>query len=92
MGQRCEFKDLDGTYVCKYPLDICRSFSQSLLSSSASSERLRQAAAASLSSVYSAGTNVFVGVIIIILATATAALVFTKRRHRVKMRKIEEIR
>jgi len=73
MGQRCEFKDLDGTYV-------------------SSSERLRAAAAASLSSVYSAGTNVFVGVIIIVLGTATAALVFTKRRHRIKMRKIEEIR
>ena len=67
-------------------------FSQSFCSSSASSERLRQAAATSLSTVYSAGTNVFVGVVIIILATATAALVFTKRRHRVRMRKIEEIR
>jgi len=73
MGQRCEFKDLDGTYV-------------------SSSERLRQAAASSLGSVYSAGTNVFVGVVIIVLGTATAALVFTKRRHRAKMRKIEEIR
>lgn len=64
----------------------------SFLSSSASSERLRQAAASGLSSVYSAGTNVFVGVIIIVLGTATAALVFTKRRQRAKMRKIEEMR
>ena len=92
MGQRCEFKDLGGTYVCKYPRDISGSLSPSFFSSSASSERLRAAAAASLSSVYSAGTNVFVGVIIIVLGTATAALVFTKRRHRIKMRKIEEIR
>lgn len=73
MGQRCEFKDLDGTYV-------------------SSSERLRQAAASGLSSVHSAGSNVLVGVIIIVLGTAMAALVFTKRRHRAKMRKIEEIR
>jgi len=73
MGQRCEFKDLDGTYV-------------------SSSERLRQAAASGLSSVYSAGTNVFVGVVILVLGTATAALVYTKRRQRGKMRKIEEMR
>jgi len=73
MGQRCEFKDLDGTYV-------------------SSSERLKQAAAASLSSVVSAGSNVMVGALVIILATALAALAFTKRRSRAKMRKIEEIR
>ena len=42
--------------------------------------------------MYSAGSNVLVGVIIIVLGTATAALVFTKRRHRAKMRKIEEMR
>jgi len=73
MGQRCEFKDLDGTYV-------------------SSSERLKQAAAASLSSVVSASSNVMVGALIIILATALAALAFTKRRSRAKMRKIEETR
>ena len=60
--------------------------------SSASSERLKQAAAASLSSVVSAGSNVMVGALVIILATALAALAFTKRRSRAKMRKIEEIR
>ena len=59
---------------------------------SASSERLKQAAAASLSSVVSAGSNVMVGALIIILATALAALAFTKRRSRAKMRKIEETR
>ena len=53
---------------------------------------MKAAAAASLSTVYSASTNVFVGVIIIILGTALAALVYTKRRSRDKMRKIEEIR
>ena len=58
----------------------------------ASAERLRQAAAASLGPVYTAGTNVLVGALIIILATALAALVFTKRRNRNKIRKIEEIR
>jgi len=74
MGQRCEFKDLDGTYV-------------------SSSERLRQsAAAASLSTVSSAGTNVMVGALLIIFGTVLAALVFTKRRSKAKMRKIEEFR
>ena len=58
----------------------------------ASSERLKQAAAASLSTVYSAGSNVFVGALVIILATALGALAFTARRSRAKMRKIEEIR
>ena len=91
MGQRCEFKDLDGTYVCKYAVvnvEECPNF----CSRSASSERLRQAASASLSTVSSAGTNVIVGALLIIFGTALAALVFTKRRSRSKMRKIEEIR
>ena len=95
MGQRCEFKDLDGTYVCKYPFyystNLVVIFSKAN-NFSASAERLKAAAAASLSTVYSASTNVFVGVIIIILGTALAALVYTKRRSRDKMRKIEEIR
>ena len=67
-----------------------------LSSRAASSERLRQAAAAgSLSAaswVQTASTNVFVGGLVIVLATALAALVFTNRRSRAKMRKIQEIR
>ena len=39
-----------------------------------------------------ASTNVFVGGLVIVLATALAALVFTNRRSRAKMRKIQEIR
>ena len=66
-----------------------------LSSRAASSERLRQAAAAgSLSAaswVQTASTNVFVGGLVIVLATALAALVFTNRRSRAKMRKIQEI-
>lgn len=97
MGQRCEFKDLDGTYVCKYEQYCSADPRPNLLSScAASSERLRQAAAAgSLSAaswVQTASTNVFVGGLVIVLATALAALVFTNRRSRAKMRKIQEIR
>ena len=92
MGQRCEFKDLDGTYVCKFCPLIPSYLDANCPISSASSERLKQAAAASLSSVVSAGSNVMVGALVIILATALAALAFTKRRSRAKMRKIVEIR
>ena len=92
MGQRCEFKDLDGTYVCKY--SAVGIVNKKLISSVlASSERLRQsAAAASLSTVSSAGTNVMVGALLIIFGTVLAALAFTKRRSKAKMRKIEEFR
>ena len=80
MGQRCEFKDLDGTYVCKFCPLIPSYLDANSPISSASSERLKQAAAASLSSVVSAGSNVMVGALVIILATALAALV-TRHIH-----------
>ena len=53
----------------------------------ASSERLRMAA-----TVRSAGSSVAVGAIVIISATAIAALAFTRRRSRARLRKLQEIR
>ena len=90
-GKDVNSKILTGPISVSFALFSSQLFANFALPS-ASSERLKQAAAASLSSVVSAGSNVMVGALIIILATALAALAFTKRRSRAKMRKIEETR
>ena len=97
MGQRCEFKDLDGTYLCKYAtLKVCHHISVSrskidviIVFFLASSEKLRMAAS---QTVGSGSSTVILGVMIIVVGTIAAAAVFTSKRTRAKMRQIEQIR
>jgi len=75
MGQRCEFKDLDGTYLpARERLSMLWNPGSSLMHGSSSDNNIGQSRVG----------NVFLGVLLIVVATVVGAAVYTKSRSKAK--------